>query len=319
MFTFRGSLRLIFGLAGFFFGLFLAATAYLAKMMIAPARQTEWANPEDIGLKYENVQFPAQDGLRVSGWFIPARENQKTKSATVVIVHSWQWNRLGYAPEGLFANVSGSTKIDFLKLTNFFHHEGYHVLVFDLRNHGQSAAAHPVTFGQSEAKDLIGALNYLDSREDVDQSRIGVVGFSMGANAALFALPQTKLMKAVVAVQPTTPALFSSRLINDILGMFGPPISFSVEIIYRLFGGPRMAGISPASAASGARETPVLFVQGSGDKWGSPDDVSDMAKATPTAQELLFVKSSHRFEGYQYLIDNPGPASAFFRQHLGEA
>ena len=318
MLTFRRSLRLLFGLAGFLLGLFFAATAYLAKMMIAPARQSEWANPEDRGLKFEEVQFPAQDGLRVSGWFIPAQqENQKPISATIVLVHSWQWSRLGYAPEGLFANVSGSTKIDFLKLSNNLHEEGYHVLTFDLRNHGQSASAHPVTFGQSEAKDLLGALNYLGTREDVDRTRIGVIGFSMGANAALFALPQTKMMKAIVAIQPVTPGLFFHKLTNDILGMFGPPISFSVEIVYRLFGGPRLAGIIPAFAAKGAGKTPVLFVQGAGDNWGSPDDVSEIAEATPSAQELLFVKSNHRFEGYQYIIDNPGPACAFFRQHLG--
>ena len=316
MLTFRRSLRLFFGLAGFLLGLALTATVYLARMMIAPARQAEWATPEDIGLDYEDDQFPARDGLRVSGWFIPADEYSKPGMATVVLVHSWQWNRLGYAAKGLFANVSGSMQIDLLNLMQTMHKEGYHVLTFDLRNHGQSAAARPVTFGQSEAKDLLGALTYLETREDVDRDRIGVIGFSMGANAALFAMPQTNRIKAIVAVQPTTPSVFSRRLTSDILGIFGPPIRFLVEIVYRLFGGPRMAGIVPAFAASGAGDTPVLFVQGAGDNWGSADDVSHMAEVTPRAQELLFVSSTHRFEGYRYIIDNPGPACAFFRQHL---
>lgn len=316
MITFRRSLRLFFGVAGFLVGLALAAAAYLARMMIAPQRQGQWATPDDFGLKYEDVQFPAQDGLRVSGWFIPSADNSDTKKASIILVHSWQWNRLGYAAKGLFANVSGSMQIELLSLAQALHNEGYHVLTFDLRNHGQSAAAHPVTFGQSEAKDLLGALNYLDTRDNVDHSRIGVIGFSMGANAALFAMPQTNQMKAIVAVQPTTPAVFSQRLTTDLLGIFGPPIRILVEIIYRLFGGPRMAGIVPAFAARGAGETPVLFVQGAGDNWGSLDDVTQMAEMTPRAQELLFVSSAHRFEGYRYIIDNPGPACAFFKQHL---
>jgi uncharacterized protein len=316
MLTFRRSLRLFFGLAGFLLGLVFAATAYLARMMIAPARHSEWATPADSGLEYEDVQFPARDGIRVSGWFIPAVEKSKSRQATIVLVHSWQWNRLGYAGEGLFANVSGSKKIDLLKLAKNFHEEGYNVLTFDLRNHGQSAAAYPVTFGQSEAKDLLGALTYLETRKDVNPNCIGIIGFSMGANAALFAMPQTRLMKAIVAVQPMTPSLFARRLTNDILGIFGPPIRFLVEIIYRLFGGPRISGIIPTFAAGGAEGTPVLFVQGNGDNWGSPEDVSNIAEAIPSAQELLFVNSSHRFDGYRYIVDNPGPAAAFFKQHL---
>ncbi len=316
MITFRRSLRVFFGLAGFLLGLTLAATAYLARMMIAPKRQALWATPEDIGLEFEDVQFPARDGLRVSGWFIPANKDSSASKPTVVLVHSWQWNRLGYAAEGLFANVSGSIHIDMLNLANAMHGEGYNVLTFDLRNHGQSAAAHPVTFGQSEAKDLLGALSYLETREDVNHDRIGVIGFSIGANAALFAMPQTNKIKAIVAVQPTTPSVFSRRLTSDLLGIFGPPIRYLVEIVYRLFGGPRIEGIIPAFAARSAGDTPVLFVQGSNDNWGSSEDVTQMAEMTPRAQELLFVGTTHRFEGYQYIIDNPGPACAFFKQHL---
>ncbi|MDX1415086.1 MAG: alpha/beta fold hydrolase [Candidatus Promineifilaceae bacterium] len=316
MITFRRSLRVFFGVVGFLFGLALAATVYLARMMISPQRQALWASPQDVGLDYEDVQFPARDGLRVSGWFIPTKGDSHTRKATIVVVHSWQWNRLGYAAHGLFANVSGSKQIDLLNLIHELHDEDYHVLTFDLRNHGQSASAPPVTFGQSEAKDLLGALNYLVSREDVDPEEIGVIGFSIGANAALFAMPQTSQIKAIVAVQPTTPSLFSKRLTADLLGVFGPVIRLMVELIYRLFGGPRLAGIDPAFAARGAGDTPVLFVQGAGDNWGSMDDVSQMAEITPKAQELLFVRSAHRFDGYRYVIDNPGPAITFFRQYL---
>ncbi len=316
MLTFRRSLRLFFGLAGFFIGLAAAAAAYLARMMIAPPRLGEWAMPRDFGLDYEDIQFPAWDGIRVSGWFIPGSSQQDVKSPTVIMVHSWQWNRLGYAANGLFANVTGSKNIELMKLAKIFHEQGYHVLTFDLRNHGQSATAQPVTFGQGEAKDLLGSLTYLATRDDVDPNLIGVVGFSIGANAALYAMPQTDLIKAVVAVQPTTPSLFSKRLTNDILGMFGSPIRIVVEFIYRIFGGPRMAGIDPAFAVSGVEHTPVLYIQGVGDNWGTPEDVSNMAKATPSAQEILFVNTYHRFDGYAYIIENPGPACAFFSQHL---
>jgi len=63
----------------------------------------------------------------------------------------------------------------------------------------------------------------------------------------------------------------------------------------------------------------IEFLQGMGDNWGSTEDVSNMADATPRAQEILFVSSTHRFDGYQYLVDNPGVASAFFKHYLNPA
>ena len=294
----------------------MAAAAYLARMMIAPARQGQWATPQDIGLEFEDAQFPASDGVRLSGWFVPADDDTASDGATVVIVHGWRWNRLGYRAEDVFANITGSTEVDMMRLIKALHNDGYHVLTFDLRNHGLSASARPVTFGQSESKDLLGALAYLAGRDDVNDQKIGVVGFSIGANAGLFALPQTDRIKALVAVQPMTPSIFSHRLASDFLGVFGSLVRSIAEIIYRLFGGPRMAGIVPAFAARGSGETPVLFLQGTGDNWGSTEDVSNMAEATPRAQELLFVSSTHRFDGYQYLVDNPGVACSFFEQYL---
>jgi pimeloyl-ACP methyl ester carboxylesterase len=284
--------------------------------MIAPNRQGFWSTPADRGLKFENAHFPAQDGIRLSGWFIPSSDNLESKAATVVLIHGWQWNRLGYMAEDFFANITGSTSVELLPLIQALHDKGYHVLTFDLRNHGQSAPSRPVTFGQSEAKDLLGALAYLDGRDDVNHDKIGVIGFSIGANAALFALPQTNNIRALVAVQPMTPSIFTYRLARDFLGIFGSIVQTIAEIIYRLLGGPRTAGIVPAFAAAGAGETPVLFLQGNGDHWGSTDDVSHMAEVTPRAQELLFVRSTHRFDGYHYLVNNPGVAIAFFEQYL---
>ncbi len=316
MVTFRRALRLFFGIAGFLLGAMVVAAAYLARTMIAPIRQKIWETPADVGLKYEEVEFPAQDGVRLSGWFIPASAGEESDGETIVLVHGWRWNRLGYQAEDMFANVTGSTNVDLLSLIQALHGNGFHVLTFDLRNHGKSAASRPVTFGQGEAKDLLGALAYLENRDNVNKGKIGVIGFSIGANAGLFALPQTDLIHALVAVQPMTPSLFSYRLATDFMGFMGSIVRSMAELIYRFFGGPRMEGIVPAFAAAGAGDTPVLFIQGTGDAWGSSEDVSNMADMTPHAQELLFVNSTHRFDGYQYLVDNPRVASEFFKQYF---
>src|SRR5204863_345202 len=79
------------------------------------------------------------------------------------------------------------------------HDEGYHVLLFDLRNHGESARKVPITYGPNEALDYRGALAYVRSRADVDPARIGVLGCSMGANAALYGTPDAQPVKAIPA------------------------------------------------------------------------------------------------------------------------
>ena len=317
MSTFRRSLRWFFAITGFGLGLVTAVSAYIARMMIAPVRQQLWATPQRRGLTFENVQFPAQDGLRVSGWFIPAaRENNKHEGATVLLIHGWQWNRLGFEGGTLFSNVTGSQPLDLLRIISDLNDAGFHVLTFDLRNHGESATAHPVTFGQSEAKDLLGAIDYLEDRDDVDSERIGALGFSIGANAILFALPQSNMIKAAIAVQPMTPAVFTKRITADLFGVLGPLINTLSSFFYQFIGGPRLAGILPAFAAGGSGNVPVLYLQGTGDKWGSLEDVSVMADMTPCTEQLLFVNSHHRIGGYSYILEHPAIAIQFFQEHL---
>jgi pimeloyl-ACP methyl ester carboxylesterase len=314
--TFRRSMRWFFAITGFGLGLVTAISAYIARMMIAPMRQQLWATPQKKGLAFENVQFPAQDGLRVSGWFIPAARDTNRERATVLLVHGWQWNRLGFEGGTLFSNVTGSKTVNLLDIISDLNKAGFNVLTFDLRNHGESAAAYPVTFGQSEAKDLLGAIAYLEDREDVDSQRIGAMGFSIGANAILFALPQSRKIRAAIAVQPMTPSVFTSRITADLFGVFGPLINTISGFFYQLFGGQRLAGIVPAFAASGSRDVPVLYLQGTGDLWGSMEDVSVMADMTPCTEQLLFVNSQHRFGGYKYILGNSTIATHFFQEHL---
>ena len=313
---FRRVLRWLFFLSGFLCGVVVAVAAFFAQRLIAPSRQRLWATPDDVGLEYEEVQFPAQDGLRLSGWFVPAAADSQRQGATVVLIHGWPWNRLGEAADDLFANVVGATPVDLLRLLFALHQEGFNVLTFDLRNHGESASAPPMTFGLEEHKDLLGALAYLETRDDVDADGIAVVGFSMGANTLLYTLPHTDQIKAAVAVQPTSIDHFASRFGAHLTGALAKLILPLTELIYRLAGGPAFDDVRPETAVSRAFPIPVLYVQGSGDPWGSVDDVQAMAAATVAGRGPLIVDTRDRFGGYQYVVDNPKVVVAFLEQHL---
>jgi pimeloyl-ACP methyl ester carboxylesterase len=316
MVTFRGAIRLILLVAGFLTGLIATVTALFSRLLIQPPRQRLWATPADVGLAYENVHFPARDGVRLAGWFIPAGDNSR-EGATVVLVHGWPWNRLGSAGDGMWDGLMGSEPVHLLRLALGLHQAGYHVLMFDLRNHGESAAAPPVTFGLNEAQDLLGALEYLASRPEVDAGRIGAAGFSMGGNTVLFSLPRGARLKAAVVVQPTSPRVFNRRYGLARLGRLSEVINPLVQLVYRLAGGLSFSAIEPVFAASGTGKTAILYVQGRGDRWGSVDNVARMAAVTPGAVEPLFVETDGRFGGYQYVVDNPGVCLSFFQTHLG--
>ncbi|MFO7678714.1 MAG: alpha/beta fold hydrolase [Chloroflexota bacterium] len=315
--SFRRSLRWFFWLVGLIIALITAIAFFFAKRLVNPPRLPLWATPGDLGLDYDEIQFPAQDGVRISGWFVPAADAVR-KGATIILIHGSPWNRLGEVADDLFSDLTGRKPVDLLRLAFALHQDGYHILMYDMRNHGESAAAPPVAFGQEEAKDLLGALAYLNARSDVDAGRIGVIGFSMGANSLLYALPQTDQIKAGIAVQPMTVSIYSHKYGHDLLGPLSTAVLPLSEFMFQVAGGMYFSAYRPSFAAAGAGDTPVLFIQGNGDPWGDVEDVAQIAEATPNARGPLFVETSSRFEGYQYLIDNPKIATAFFEQELPE-
>ncbi len=236
--TFNRMVKLLLGLLGFVAGILAVMVAFLTRRMVAPARQPVSIQPSDLGLPFENVQFPAQDGVRLSGWFIPAALGTSRDGATIMLLHGWGWNRLGDAADDLLANLTGSTPVEFLRLAHSLHYEGYNILTFDLRNHGESAGQAPVTFGQKEADDLLGAVTYLKSRTDVNADKIGAIGFSLGGNALLYALPRTNAIRAGIAVQPTTATVFAERFAQDLMGGVGQYVVLPLtEMAYAAAGG----------------------------------------------------------------------------------
>jgi uncharacterized protein len=315
---FRRVLRWLFILGGFIAGLVVAIAALFAQRLIRPLRQPLWGTPANLGMPYESVAFPAADGVRLSGWFIPAPAQSARRGATLIMVHGWGWNRLGEAATDVVANLTAAPQIDLLRLAYSLHKDGFALLLYDSRNHGESGSQPPMQFGETEAQDVLGAVAYLQGRPEVAPNRLGAVGFSAGGNAVLYALAQTNQLQAAIAVQPTSPAHFAGRFGAHLLGPLGKVVVALAELIYKQAGGRPFKAYHPGTAASQAGKTPVLYVQGLGDPWGSVADVQQMAAATPNVSGPLLVVGTDRYSGYQYLIDNPGIAAAFFEQHLPE-
>lgn len=297
--------------------LLLVSALFSARLTVKPGRAHIWSTPKELDLPYEDVRFEAQDGVRLVGWFIPAPAHVRRPAPTILNLHGWPWCRMGTQAKNPLNDLPGSKPVPLLPYFKRLHDEGYNILAPDLRNFGDSESAGVVTGGWLESRDVIGALDYLEKRSDVDMNRIGAVGWSQGGATLMFAVPQTDRIKAAIAIQPTTPTVFGKNYSRSLMGPLAAIIRPLSEVFYRLAGGPSLSFIQPRLAAAGVR-APMLYVQGTGDRWGSQEDVAAMAAATP-GSSVIYPETNHRFDGYTWMIDHPEVTVDFFRKHLGGA
>ena len=129
--------------------------------------------PADVGLAYKDVTLTTNDGLKISGWYIPG-----TQPNAVVIVH------------GIWAN-----KQAIMPATVMLAEAGYHVLAIDLRGHGASEGEQ-LSYGYYEALDVQAGADYLLALPNVE--KVGVMGYSLGGAAVVRAAATDERIQAVV-------------------------------------------------------------------------------------------------------------------------
>ncbi len=168
------------GVLGLIAAQYVGAPYYLTYGYTHPKRLPVCCEtPADRGLLYEEVVIRTADGLDLRGWYVPG-----SNRAAVIALHSIASNRvMMLGPAALLAR------------------HGYGVLLLDLRAHGESDGdLYP--YGGPEAEDVRAAADYLAQRADVDPGRIGLLGFSLGAQTGLLGAARTPAIRAVVADGP---------------------------------------------------------------------------------------------------------------------
>ncbi|MCX6956783.1 MAG: alpha/beta fold hydrolase, partial [Verrucomicrobia bacterium] len=171
--------------------LFVALSAYYAYRFTSPPRRPLDVPPEKFLTVHETVRFPARDGLSLAGWFAPCTSDPATKKA-VVLLH-------GY----------GGRRTAMLARARFFTDHGYAALLYDARGHGLSDGA-LVSFGYNEARDLLGALDWLRARGFTD---FGCLGASQGGATIAFAGAELRDVRWAVleSVYPDLPNAMDRR------------------------------------------------------------------------------------------------------------
>lgn len=152
----------------------LVSFIYLqVRAFTTPHRQPVVGSPADYGFVYQDVTFTTTDGLKLSGWYMPGRLPQ-----AIILVHGIDANRTVLLPEAAMLAEAG-----------------YHLLLFDLRGHGQSEGSE-VTYGYREAFDIQAGVDFLMAQPGIRQ--VAALGISLGGSAVVHAAALDPRLKAMV-------------------------------------------------------------------------------------------------------------------------
>jgi uncharacterized protein len=127
-------------------------------------------------VKLEEVAFDASDGVRLSAWYLAGEPDQPV----VVLCHDL-----------------GESKGSLINLAIALQKAGFHLLVFDFRGHGGSGGG-ASGLGLAEKRDVLGAVDYLASRQGLDGRRLGIYGVGMGAHAVVLAAADRPSLRVLV-------------------------------------------------------------------------------------------------------------------------
>jgi pimeloyl-ACP methyl ester carboxylesterase len=214
---------------------------------------------------------PAGDALvsgdvGLAGWYIPAGNGAEPAAPTVVMAHGW-----------------GSNKSQMLDRAAVIH-DAYNLVLFDFRNHGQSAEA-PTTQGVREAEDLRAVLDWLEVAKGPQQ--VAVLGVSMGGASALAEADRDERVDALI-IESTHATL--ARAAQARLERSGYPLampgSWAILLGTLIRTGEDVSSVDPIQAVERLDDRPVLLVYGGADDSIGPNDGAELAAAAGSQAEL---------------------------------
>jgi dienelactone hydrolase len=242
-------------------------------LAVAPRNGLSSVTPADRGLTYSNVTFQTRDGVQLSAWYIPSGNE-----AAVVTVPG-----------------AGSNRTATLGQAVVLARHGYGVLMVDPRGQGRSRG-HAMDAGWYGDSDLSAAVGFLQQRPDVDPTRIGVLGLSMGGEQAIGAATDPAI-RAVVAEGAThrTAADKAGYLPGGITGTIQrgmDQITYGVAAL--LSAAPQPTKLHTAIAR--AHSTPFLLIGGS-EAIDEPEALAYLRTAAPDRVQTWTVPGATHVRG----------------------
>lgn len=273
-----------------------------------------FGDPKDYRLDYENVEFKAEDGVTIRGWLIRGGTDKVVIQSHFGCLSS----RSGYTPEGKRLAKPWDGEISFLRQAKYMAEDGYTVLMYDFRNHGNSdAGTLPwITLGPEEQKDVLAAVRFINSRPELSGCSIGLMSICMGSAATMFAygrkdgLALVSNIKCLISVQPVNfdvsmrnnglPGFINKRLINE----------FEKRVGYDLTAETFLPSVKRVTV-------PTMVIQNRNDPWTEIDHVKDIfSKLTVEKDYVDLDLENKRFAAYDYVGENSGQVLSFLNKYM---
>lgn len=267
--------RSLIGLLLAFIG-YAAVSAFFVWLLTKPPRRIVGVPPTELAALTQTVNFPARDGLKLSGWFVPSENTTKA----VVFLHG-----------------NGTSRRQMLARVPLFHQAGYAVLLYDARGHGLSEGD-KVSAGWFETADLLGALDYLQTK---GFKEFGCLGASQGGATILLSaekLPPEVHWVIIESTYPTIRDALDRRIRKDVhLPGWLAGALFVPFAEWRL--GLSIDQISPINHIA-ALHCPVFVLGGSNDQHTLPQSTQAIFDAAKEPKELWLVERAAHVDLYGF-------------------
>lgn len=281
-------------------GASILVATYLAISWITAERLTRTTNhpltvdPRRLGPDVEPWSARTRDGLTLRGWRLSSGEGRPL----IVLVHG-MW----------------SSWLEMASLGRDLHAEGFDVLLFDLRGHGQSDASR-LSLGSRERWDIQAVQEW--SRSQGYDDRVGWLGYSMGGAALILEAARNPSIRAAVVDSPygDMPELLKSQLSkhSHLPSWFNPGILACARLFYGL----RIEDLVPVAAAASWGDRPMLLIHGEADSTVPVQQARTLAKAVGTACVATILPGVEHVQAYRSDPDAYVAMTArFFRESLG--
>jgi pimeloyl-ACP methyl ester carboxylesterase len=231
--------------------------------------------PDAAGLSITDVEFTSSDGIPLRGWWNPGQ----TDMPVIIFVHGLNRSRVELLERGTESN-----------------RRGYGVLLFDLRNHGESGRAY-TTIGVLESRDVCAASMAVKAKAGTRPQILW--GVSMGASSAILA---AKACPGFAAIISDSSFLSFRETVAHHLGLIFRLPAFPIANLIVAITGMRM-GFDPddgdVEAAIRQIDLPIMFIAGGADQRMPPALAERMFKASPnSAKELLVIPGARHGEAF---------------------
>ncbi|KAF5722635.1 gibberellin biosynthesis-related [Fusarium mundagurra] len=278
--------------------------------------------PSEVGLEYQDVFFPSEDGIPLEAWYISKPGSNKL----IIVNHPLRCNRAGFPAHlepwksFLGGSMTGNDfELNFIPDLKILHDAGYNVLAYDMRNFGNSGQANGGISGTGhfESRDVVGSLNYVRSREDTKDMTVGLFSRCLGGIATFIAIHRRpeifKDVRCLLVPEPLSYRPFVERALE----MASLDDHFDeVNRLVKIESSFDIDELSPIPIMESVR-VPTFIYSVRNDILTKESDVQSMYDRIPVEDKRLhWVDGTVRMKGYTHFQENPQMFVEWLAEHM---